>query len=411
MRKPRNIAERILRFNQGRNPKLLPLKYQAMQADVFAFFRGSCHLFYEDLPQTSMLNDAPPVWCCGDLHLENFGSYKGENRLVYFDVNDFDEAALAPCAWDIARFSVSVLTAAQSLMQKESAALALIENYLDAYAQALIPGRARVVEVGTAEGLIKKLLLGLGSRNREAFLNKRTEIKDRQRRFILDRKRILPATEQERSEIEAMFKAWAAKQSNPQFFRLLDVAHRIAGTGSLGLERYLLLVEGNGSPRRNYLLDFKFEPGSCLQPYSPIEQPRWTNEAARVVAVQERFQGTPPALLTALMFERKAFVLRELQPLQDRVRLTPGKVGVKALTSLLRSMGEITAFDHLRGGGRQGSASADDLIAFAQKRSWRRALIAYARNYARQVEKDYQEFAAVDPTIFKDSFTAKSRFK
>ncbi len=56
------------------------------------FLRGTCHLFYERLPQQALLDDAPPVWICGDMHLENFGSYKADNRLVYFDNNDFDEA-------------------------------------------------------------------------------------------------------------------------------------------------------------------------------------------------------------------------------------------------------------------------------------------------------------------------------
>jgi hypothetical protein len=33
-------------------------------------------------------------------HIENFGSYKGDNRLVYFDIGDFDESLLGPSAWD-----------------------------------------------------------------------------------------------------------------------------------------------------------------------------------------------------------------------------------------------------------------------------------------------------------------------
>ncbi|RCJ32561.1 hypothetical protein A6769_27935 [Nostoc punctiforme NIES-2108] len=80
-----NIIDRIHCFNLGRNPKLLELKYKAMRSDVFTFYRGTCHLFYEDFPKDLLLNAAPPVWICGDLHLENFGSYKGDNRLVYFD--------------------------------------------------------------------------------------------------------------------------------------------------------------------------------------------------------------------------------------------------------------------------------------------------------------------------------------
>ena len=68
-----------------------------MRKSAFAFLRATCHLFYEDLPKSPLLRKVPPVWACGDLHLENFGSYKGDNRLVYFDLNDFDEALLAPC--------------------------------------------------------------------------------------------------------------------------------------------------------------------------------------------------------------------------------------------------------------------------------------------------------------------------
>ncbi|WP_040579625.1 DUF2252 family protein [Methylobacter tundripaludum] len=97
----RNVIERILIFNQGRDPDRLIMKYCAMRTDAFAFLRGTCHLFYQDWPANSPLNDAPSAWICGDLHLENFGSFKGENRLTYFDINDFDEAALAPATWEL----------------------------------------------------------------------------------------------------------------------------------------------------------------------------------------------------------------------------------------------------------------------------------------------------------------------
>jgi uncharacterized protein (DUF2252 family) len=98
-----DVVERIHSFNQGRVQERLQSKYQRMAANSFAFFRGTCHLFYEDWPAGSLLNSSPAVWICGDLHLENFGSYKGDNRLAYFDMNDFDEGVL-PCTWDLAHF-------------------------------------------------------------------------------------------------------------------------------------------------------------------------------------------------------------------------------------------------------------------------------------------------------------------
>jgi uncharacterized protein (DUF2252 family) len=55
-----------------------------MPSEIFAFFNGTRHLFYKDWPADSPLNDAPPVWSCGDLHLENFGRYKGDKRYNFY---------------------------------------------------------------------------------------------------------------------------------------------------------------------------------------------------------------------------------------------------------------------------------------------------------------------------------------
>src|SRR4051812_15499880 len=78
----RRLAARLRKFNAGRDPERLRMKYRAMRSSAFAFLRGTCHLFYERLPQSRMLERAPAAWICGDFHLQNFGSYKGDNRLV-----------------------------------------------------------------------------------------------------------------------------------------------------------------------------------------------------------------------------------------------------------------------------------------------------------------------------------------
>src|SRR5439155_13621635 len=110
-----NVVRRIQSFNAGRDAERLRMKYRNLRSNPFVFLRGTCHLFYDRLPQDGLFRSAPLTWICGDLHLENFGSYKGDNRLVYFDVNDFDEAALAPASWDIVRFLTSVLVGADNM--------------------------------------------------------------------------------------------------------------------------------------------------------------------------------------------------------------------------------------------------------------------------------------------------------
>src|SRR5512135_2789714 len=100
---PISVVEAILKHNAGRDPERLALKLSKMAQNPFVFLRGTCHLFYDNLPDVPALHNTPLAWNCGDLHFENFGSYKADNRQVYFDVNDFDEAALAPVTWDMSR--------------------------------------------------------------------------------------------------------------------------------------------------------------------------------------------------------------------------------------------------------------------------------------------------------------------
>jgi uncharacterized protein (DUF2252 family) len=94
-------------------------------------------------------------------------------------------------------------------------------------------------------------------------------------------------------------RVFAASQPHPSFFRVCDVARRIAGTGSLGVERYVILVEGRGSPNSNALLDLKIAQPSALAPYVKQKQPRWHSAAERVVAVQQRLQAASPARLAS----------------------------------------------------------------------------------------------------------------
>ena len=387
-----NIKTRIEKFNNGRNPELLKLKYKKLATDPFYFFRGTCHLFYEDLSQNSGMNLAPLTWICGDLHLENFGSYKGDNRLVYFDINDFDEAVIAPCTWEIVRFITSIIVGSRTLGIDEKESLNLSELYLKTYSQTLSKGKAKTVEKETAKGLVKDLLESLKKRNRADFLDKRTQEKKGKRRLIVDNKRIIPATAAEQENVQKLIKNWHhTTNQNADFYQILDIQKRIAGTGSLGLERYIILVEGNGSPDENYLLDFKETQSSSLQPYLPVSQPQWETPAKRVVAIQQRLQGTSRALLEAINDSDKSYLLRELQPEEDAVNLQAwdGKLG--RLQKLIETMAQVTAWDQLRSGGRQGSAIADELINFGQS-SWHNSILEYAVYYSQKVNQDFQEF-------------------
>ena len=134
-----DVVRQIQVYNAGRDPERLRIKYQRMRSDSFAFLRGTCPLFYERLYAAKLSRSTPLVWICGDLHLENFGSYKGNNRVAYFDLNDFDEAALAPASWELVRMLTSVLVGAATLSISPSEAHTLCSVFLDNYAASLGP--------------------------------------------------------------------------------------------------------------------------------------------------------------------------------------------------------------------------------------------------------------------------------
>lgn len=390
---PRNILDKVLQFNWGRDPERLLIKYRKMRSSSYSFYRATCHLFYEDwVAKAPAIDAAPMTWICGDLHLENFGSFKGDDRQVYFGMNDFDEAVLAPCTWELARFLGSIFVATHTLGIDDTEARHLCDRFLQAYTEALESGKSRTVHSVTAEGMIKDLLKKLDQRKRKDFLDRYTRSKGGKRQVVIEPKRFVTLSAERRSHIETFMSQWANTQENPAFFQVLDVAGRLSGTASMGLMRYLILVEGDGSPDRNYLLDLKQMHPSCLQPYVRSAQPTWENEAVRVETIQRQTQAVPPALLHAVMVQGQPFLLRELQPTQDKLSLSGWDGKLERLETVVETMGQITAWSQLRSSGRRTSAPADGLIAFAADPTWHTSLLDYAEAYAAQVEADYQEF-------------------
>jgi uncharacterized protein (DUF2252 family) len=387
-----SIVDRIQNFNQGRNPEILQLKYQRLREDPFRFLRGTCHLFYEDWPADSPLNQAPLAWVCGDLHLENFGSYKGNDRVVYFDINDFDEAALAPCTWDVARLLTAIWVAAVPLKLSPDDARSLCQTFLNTYTSTLRQGQLGVIDKSLAKGQVADLLDTLQKRDRQDFLDTRTEMDGKRRKLRLDGEKILAIPKAQRTQIKDLIEAWGAQQENPSFYSVLDVGRRIAGTGSLGCDRYIILVEGKGSPDKNYLLDLKAATPSALNPYLSPPQPQWKTAADRIVTIQARVQWAPPARLAAIALHGQSYVLRELQPTQDRVNLNDTGSKAKRMARVLDMMGKVTAWSQLRSSGRQNAAIADDLINFGQATLWHTPLLTYAEAYAQQVQQDYHDF-------------------
>jgi uncharacterized protein (DUF2252 family) len=394
-------VHRIQQADAVRDPERLALKYRRMRDDRFAFLRATAHLFYAQLPEAAALRRAPAAWCCGDLHLENFGSYKGDNRLVYFDLNDFDEALLAPATWDPLRLAASLVVAREALGLKPKAACELAALAIGTWVDTLAEGHARWVERDTATGAVAALLERLRGRKRAEFIARRTEpaVRGRGRRLLTDGRHALPATRADRERVMHFFEQHAKASARPAFFRPLDVARRVAGVASLGVERWVVLVEGKGGPDGHYLVDLKQARPSALRKRSPCRQPAWAADAERVVAVQRLLQAIPSAFLQAVRVDGQSCVLRGLEPSEDRVAL--GGLSKDDLPGFVRTLAQCTAWAQLRASGRRGSANADELLDFARRRKRRTGLLEAALESAARSEADWRSYAeAFDDGVF-----------
>lgn len=359
----------IAQVNRGRSPQLLQRKFDAMAEDRFVFLRATAMLGHR-AADFAALPATPLGWVCGDLHLQNFGCFRGINRLVYFDLNDFDEAARLPVSVDLLRFLGSVHSAAPGMGLDRTAANAMAQLSLGAYAAALVRGKAFWLERETASGPIGALLKRANNRKRRSLLAARTHIAGPRRQIHVDGVRYLPVSHRAaiRAHIANALEELARRFGDRAYFELRDVAFRVAGMGSLGVPRYVALVRGKGDPDRNALIDFKKAvASSAAQALAQYAQPRWSSEAARVVGVQDICQAASPAYLSAMMVGNAPFVVRELQPVEDKMAFAPLARRINQLDETLQAMARLAAYAHLRSAGRMGAASVDDLMAFGQQ--------------------------------------------
>ncbi|MFC4167229.1 DUF2252 family protein [Teichococcus aestuarii] len=108
-------------------------KRREMAGDAFGFLRATYFRWAETaLALFPELADAPTVLAVGDIHLENFGTWRdAEGRLVW-GVNDYDEAAEMPYALDLVRLATSGLLASPEPDWREAEPIAahLLAGYL-----------------------------------------------------------------------------------------------------------------------------------------------------------------------------------------------------------------------------------------------------------------------------------------
>jgi Uncharacterized protein conserved in bacteria (DUF2252) len=118
--KSQDIVRLLEESDADRIAGLIPVKYQRMSASPFTFCRGTAIIQARDLANARV--SGITVQVCGDCHLANFGGFASPERVLVFDINDFDETFPGPWEWDVKRLGASLILAARDRSFSKTAA-------------------------------------------------------------------------------------------------------------------------------------------------------------------------------------------------------------------------------------------------------------------------------------------------
>ena len=122
--------------NQTREADLVPVRHGRMMVSPFTFYRGAAKIMAADLKDTPRAGLVTQL--CGDAHLSNFGVFASPERTLLFDLNDFDETLPGPFEYDLKRMAASFTIAARnngfSTADERAATLASVTAYREAMA-------------------------------------------------------------------------------------------------------------------------------------------------------------------------------------------------------------------------------------------------------------------------------------
>jgi hypothetical protein len=333
----------------------LDFKHQQMAADTFSFLRATFYrwaeLWQEELPE---LGDAPRVLAVGDLHVENYGTWRdAEGRLIW-GVNDFDEATNLPFTLDLVRLATSAgLAAAEghlTINLKEACAA-----ILNGYSTCLKAGGKPMV-LAENDRWLRKMATGR-LRDPVAFWARMAQLPTA--------RRPLPSKTQE-----------LLLQLLPDGANRVRFVRRRAGLGSLGLDRLVAFAEWNGSSiahEAKALTPSAWDWAHSSHAGDRLHYPELISQAVRcpdpMVEVRDGW------LIRRLSPDCSRVLLDELPKRRDEARL-------------LKSMGWEAGNIHL---GTRGAARAIVIDLARRKQGWLRDA---ATRMARRLRADWKDWRA-----------------
>lgn len=415
--------------NRTRQPDLVPVRHGRMLASPLAFYRGAAKVMTADLQRIPRAGLTSQL--CGDAHLSNFGVFASPERILLFDLNDFDETLPGPFEYDVLRMAASFTVAARnnafSAEQARTVTLAAVRAYREAMREFAGMGTldiwyARLAErdvltaielaVDTSkdkaekkaakrvEKTTVKTVRKARSRDSLQELGKLAERVGDTYRIVSQPPIIVPVRELEealglspeeiRDAVREQLRSYRATLPDDrrrllERFEVIDVARKVVGVGSVGTRDFIALLQGRDASDPLFL-QVKEATRSVLEDHLP--KSRYRQPGARVVQGQRMMQAASDIFLgwTRGVQQDRYLYWRQLRDMKGSAIIEAMKpLGMEFYAG---ACGWTLARAHARSG---------DPIAIAaylgKSAKFEAAVTDFAQRYADQNERDYEAFA------------------
>ena len=332
--------------------KDLQLKHKLMAESAFSFLRGTFYRWVQLFEKTCAdLQRAPRILSVGDLHVENFGTWRDSDGRLIWGINDFDEACPYPYTMDLVRLATSALLAAREerlAMKPKDSAAAILEGY------------EKYLDQGGCPFVLEE---------DHSWLRTIAESKLRDPVVFWQKMDRLPplrgeAPESAREALEYMM---------PQPGIAWRLSPRVAGMGSLGRVRIVAVAEWNGGRVAREAKALAPSAAHWADPREPRE--------ILYGAILRRSVRCPDPYVQL----RGHWIVRRLSPHCSRIELD-ALAHVRGELRLLVAMGQETANIHA-GTEEKRRAILKDLRG--RKANW---LLRAAQAMTEKVDQDWQEW-------------------
>jgi uncharacterized protein (DUF2252 family) len=406
----------------SRDADLVPVRHGRMMVSPFTFYRGAAKIMAADLKDTPTAG--LDVQLCGDAHLSNFGVFGSPERLLLFDLNDFDETLPGPFEYDVKRMAASFTIAARNSGFKKADSRLVTRATVTAYRQAmagfanmglmetwysrldedqLLGGiRSSGVAVNKAEKRALKTaeqnLAKARTRDSLQALSKLCEVVDGQYRIVSQPPVLVPArdiaaTYGIKDDVEALMREELRAYRETlrddvrellERFEYVDAARKVVGVGSVGTRAFIILLRGRteGDP---LFLQIKEATSSVLEDNLP--KSRYPNHGQRVVHGQRRMQAASDIFLgwTVGIDPNRHFYWRQLRDMK-------GSAEVELMIPTgMRVYADICGWTLARAHARSGDPIAISAYLGVSDQ-FDQSIVTFAERYADQNELDCRPF-------------------